>query len=440
VFGFGYGAEPAVSPSPEQPAPNQQDAILAVYSPNATGAPSFVDQPPQIGSFVSFDSVAVDSQDRIVVAGEQNNDIIVGRYLPNLSNDSSFSPGFVTVDFSDSSEFNNRDFPLSVGINGSNHKITVSGVTESGGEGPSGLVAARFVGEVQTQFPPPPPVNGEGDVTEVEGVVSYDQLHQQPPPPPLDQILGSVSPGARLIMLSQPDSHGQAVIPLENRDNVIIISTVDTGKSAPGTPNPDKTKEKDIMVQIQDVGTLYYNAATIKRLVIQGSDGNDSVQVKGDVKVPLAIFGGGGNDSIQGGHGADLLAGGPGDDSLTSQDGSDVLIGGAGSDNIKGGGKEDLIIAGTTSYDSDQAALLHILDEWSTKQTVDTRIAHLRNGTGLNGPVVLVASGINATVFDDNVKDILDSGGQKDWIFYHPGGVNADQLVGGPQNNVIDLI
>src|SRR5205823_5145841 len=150
-------------------------------------------------------------------------------------------------------------------------------------------------------------------------------------------------------------------------------------------------KEKDVVVQIVDHGTLYYNAATTKRIIVHGNGGNDNFEVKGDVKTPLVLDGGEGNDSIQGGHGSDMLLGGPGDDVLRSQDGKDVLIGGVGADNMKGDAKEDLMIAGTTAYDSDLSSLLHVMDEWSTNQKVETRIDHLRHGTGLNGPVVLVA-------------------------------------------------
>lgn len=46
------------------------------------------------------------------------------------------------------------------------------------------------------------------------------------------------------------------------------------------------------------------------------------------------LYGGGGDDSIDGGGGADTLLGGPGDDSLTGSFGADVLIGGPGADSF----------------------------------------------------------------------------------------------------------
>src|SRR5207237_8523484 len=106
-----------------------------------------------------------------------------------------------------------------------------------------------------------------------------------------------------------------------------ISSMVDSGKG--------RNKEKDVAVQIVDHGTLYYNAATTKRIIIHGNGGNDTFDVKGDVKTPLVLDGGEGNDSIEGGHGKDMLLGGPGDDQLKAQDGMDVLIGGTGMDTLK---------------------------------------------------------------------------------------------------------
>jgi Ca2+-binding RTX toxin-like protein len=334
----------------------------------------------------------------------------------------------VSVDFSDNpSEFNENDFPLTVAIS-ANKKITVSGLNNPGSESPSNFVAARFIGDVPTIFPPPGPGVTEGDVTGVEGVINYDQLHQKPPPPPMDTYLAQLSPGGRLYVLSQPDKNGQVVIDLNqdnNKDNVVTIY------------REDKTgdKKKNIAVNI-DGTVLYYDMDTTKRIIIYGEGGNDSFDVKGDIKTPLVIDGGEGNDSITGGHGSDLLIGGPGDDVMDGKESANVLIGGTGADNIKGGGEGDLIIAGTTSYDGNQAQLLAILNEWSTKQKIEVKVDHLRNGSGLNGPVVLTAG---TTVFDDAVKDVVDSGGNKDWLFVHLSGANADSLKGAG-NDIIDLI
>lgn len=67
-----------------------------------------------------------------------------------------------------------------------------------------------------------------------------------------------------------------------------------------------------------------------------GNGGNDTLQ--GGTNIPTSMFGGTGNDSLRGGNADDLLAG---------QDGADVLRGGAGSDLIVGGIGNDTIYGGT---------------------------------------------------------------------------------------------
>lgn len=60
------------------------------------------------------------------------------------------------------------------------------------------------------------------------------------------------------------------------------------------------------------------------RIIIEGGDGNDVLMAAG-VGVPVALFGGAGDDKLIGGRCADLLSGG---------DGSDIFIGGGGKDAI----------------------------------------------------------------------------------------------------------
>ena len=106
------------------------------------------------------------------------------------------------VDFSSNPvESNDYDFPLAVGILG-DHRIIVSGYDEAG-EGNDQYVAVAFQGDVDNT-----PTNLEGDVEQVEGFVNYNDLHANPPQPPLDQYLSSLSPAALLYVLSQPDNQG----------------------------------------------------------------------------------------------------------------------------------------------------------------------------------------------------------------------------------------
>ena len=77
---------------------------------------------------------------------------------------------------------------------------------------------------------------------------------------------------------------------------------------------------------------------------INGGDGDDFGNItsySGQVFVG-GLFGGDGNDFIDGGAGNDLLDGGAGNDSLSGGDGNDQLRGGAGTDLLKGGGGNDV--------------------------------------------------------------------------------------------------
>lgn len=70
---------------------------------------------------------------------------------------------------------------------------------------------------------------------------------------------------------------------------------------------------------------------------------------------------------------------------------------------------------GTTDYDTNDAALVAIPDEWSRPAYIDTRINHL-DGTvpgGLNDPYFLI---LGTTVGDDGEQDIMKGGSGSDWF------------------------
>jgi Ca2+-binding RTX toxin-like protein len=72
----------------------------------------------------------------------------------------------------------------------------------------------------------------------------------------------------------------------------------------------------------------------IKRLLTQGTDGNDILR---GLDADDEISGQGGDDAIYGYAGDDVLSGGEGEDRLYGGDGDDTLVGGAGNDRLEGG-------------------------------------------------------------------------------------------------------
>jgi Ca2+-binding RTX toxin-like protein len=149
---------------------------------------------------------------------------------------------------------------------------------------------------------------------------------------------------------------------------------------------------------------LHLSLDGIEAAVLTGGARNNSLDARAFTGA-ATLGGGGGNDLLLGGAGADLIDGG---------DGRDVILGGRGADRLGGDGGEDLIIAGTTAHDSNLAALRAIAAEWSrTDRPYQARVQALRVGGGLNGAFVLDAQ----TVFGDDQPDDLTGGDGLDWFF-----------------------
>jgi hypothetical protein len=66
-------------------------------------------------------------------------------------------------------------------------------------------------------------------------------------------------------------------------------------------------------------------------------------------------------------------------------------------------------------HDANAAALCAIMAEWTrTDKTAAERVANLKNGTGLNGLIVLNAT----TVFSDLDADVLTGSSGDDWFLF----------------------
>ncbi|CAB3646679.1 hypothetical protein LMG26696_02532 [Achromobacter pulmonis] len=90
------------------------------------------------------------------------------------------------------------------------------------------------------------------------------------------------------------------------------------------------------------------------------------------------IYGQGGNDTLYGDDGSDILYGGTGDDKLHGGDGNDMLHGGSGDDRLDGGNGSDLLIGGKgddilTGGDGSDVFKWELGDQGTTaKPSVDT--------------------------------------------------------------------
>ncbi len=168
-----------------------------------------------------------------------------------------------------------------------------------------------------------------------------------------------------------------------------------------------------------------FDASHIDSVEIVLGDGNDRAVVTSSISVPARIDGGAGNDFLKGGRGDDVLLGGAGCDLLVGGSGRDLMIGGLGRDRLVGNFDDDILIGGTTAYDADTVALDAIMAEWTSDRDYATRIENLEGagvGPRLNESYFLIALSSDqpnpdATVFDDDERDILTGGHGLDWFF-----------------------
>lgn len=153
--------------------------------------------------------------------------------------------------------------------------------------------------------------------------------------------------------------------------------------------------------------------AGVKAITAYAQAGNDRIHLAGSIKAGATLYGGDGNDWLKSAAGSDVLIGGEGNDFLNAHTGHDVLIGGAGADHLLGGPGDDLLIAGTTAFDEDEAALEALQELWGGGSYA-SRVEALRSGAEA---VTLLASGDDATVQDDDARDVLNGVSGTDWLF-----------------------
>lgn len=95
--------------------------------------------------------------------------------------------------------------------------------------------------------------------------------------------------------------------------------------------------------------TSSFPAASVRRIRIDGRDGNDNIRTdesNGTISIPARLSGGAGDDTLAGGSGDDRLDGGAGNDVLNGDGGDDRLDGDAGDDKLDGGDGNDQVRGG----------------------------------------------------------------------------------------------
>lgn len=100
------------------------------------------------------------------------------------------------------------------------------------------------------------------------------------------------------------------------------------------------------LIGVRHNGKLrYYPSSKLKLILIETAGGNDSVYLF-EVKTRVSVFGGQGDDTLQGADSPEALYGEDGNDSVVGMGGDDTLSGGAGDDALRGGTGRDRLIGG----------------------------------------------------------------------------------------------
>ena len=172
----------------------------------------------------------------------------------------------------------------------------------------------------------------------------------------------------------------------------------------------------DDVIRVYDESGVEYDATIYSDAgddLLYGGYGDDFIDGGADNDY---LYGYEGNDILNGGTGDDTLIAGDGDDILDGGFGSDTLFGNLGSDNLDGGDGDDTLDGG---YDSDA----------------------LFGGTGNDaldggyGDDTLYGDGGDDLLLGGYGSDLLDGGGDNDTL---NGGYNDDTLFGGAGNDTLD--
>lgn len=209
--------------------------------------------------------------------------------------------------------------------------------------------------------------------------------------------------GNRLEVLAEPTPVATLI---EDPANPGLMILVVAGTNGDDTLSVELQPGDDqqIRVRTNDTELGLFPRPAVSRILIHGFDGNDNLSIASELTTPAEIYGGEGNDQIDGGGGRDLLLGGLGDDAINGGGGRDLLVGGLGLDALCGDDGDDILIGGHTTYDEHAIALLELLSTWEASSDCAVRI----DGLGER----LTAD----SVVDDAARDGLVGSPGIDWV------------------------
>ena len=219
------------------------------------------------------------------------------------------------------------------------------------------------------------------------------------------------------------------IVGTDNEDRVTIHKDSDTFRVHASFLNDDAQKRHKEETEKDDDddddgdddnfggGFRIFNAAAVSSIVATLCEGNDRMQIAGNIRTTTSVDGGGGHDQIKAGAGPSVLYGGAGNDSLDGGAGRNILIGGKGQDRLVGGPNDDILIGGSTTYDPHSSALFAILAEWNSDQSYGTRVVNIIGPSSPQQPTGSSYLRDGNNVFDDGDSDRLTGLAGQDWFF-----------------------
>lgn len=181
-------------------------------------------------------------------------------------------------------------------------------------------------------------------------------------------------------------------------------------------------------VRENNVKVASYDINTVKKVIFNGGDGNDSYYFNGALgAIPSKLTGGAGADNLYAGPGGDTILGEAGDDVLTGNTGNDSIDGGEGDDNMSGGLGNDTLLGG-----AGLGRDLLVAGEGNDLLDGGFGADRLRGGTGIDtvtyakrvNPVIVDISGLPGEPADDG------EAGEGDFVE-----ADVENLVGGSGND-----
>jgi len=179
---------------------------------------------------------------------------------------------------------------------------------------------------------------------------------------------------------------------------------------------------------IDDAGGRRFNLGDIDRIVNFMCEGDDHVNMAGNLELPTITDAGAGDDHINGGGGSDIILGRDGNDHLNGGGGNDLLIGGSGFDRLVGGKDDDLLFGGIFSaeQDSDGNPLESFLEDEEALLAIQQIWSDNTRSTAARANDIAGIDSFFDSLFDDHTADRLTGSSGADLFLLFDGDSGTD--------------